>query len=267
MKKILPLLTVLIAATAVAQNQPVADNSAYLKRWFVRNGDTLPYRIMMPLNYNAKKQYPVLLFLHGAGERGTNNESQLIHGAKVFADSANRVKFPAIVILPQCPYTDFWARIKPVKPMTDSTPNVIEYPTDWTVGKSLNLVMQLMDSLAASGSVDTKRMYVGGLSMGGMGTFEILWRKPGFFAAAFPICGGGNTTKAEVYGKNFPIWVFHGEIDPVVDVNDSRKMVGALKLAGAKVKYSEYAKVKHDSWTNAFAEPDLLPWLFSQQKQ
>ncbi|HYE56152.1 MAG TPA: PHB depolymerase family esterase, partial [Chitinophagaceae bacterium] len=229
-------------------------------------GDTLRYRLMLPLNYDAKKKYPVVLFLHGAGERGNNNEAQLIHGARLFADSANRKKYPAIVIFPQCPYTDFWARIRPIKPMTDSTPNVIEYPAEGTIGKPLGLVSQLIDSFAAARSVDPKRIYVGGLSMGGMGSFEILWRKPGFFAAAFPICGGGNVTTATKYGKDFPIWVFHGAKDNVVDVNDSRKMVTALKAAGARIKYTEYPEVKHDSWTNAFAEPDLLPWLFSQRK-
>ena len=262
MKTTLLLLVLALAGLHTAAQ----DASPYSKHTFIRGKDTLPYRMLLPLNYNPKEQYPLLLFLHGAGERGTNNEAQLVHGSKLFADSANRKKFPAIVIFPQCPYTDFWARIRPVKPMTDSTPNVIEYPTDWQIGKSLALVSQLLDSFAAAGSVETKQIYVGGLSMGGMGTFEILWRKPGFFAAAFPICGGGNTGTATIYGNNFPIWVFHGAKDPVVDVNDSRKMVAALKAAGAKVKYSEYPEVKHDSWTNAFAEPDLLPWLFSQRK-
>ena len=102
--------------------------------------------------------------------------------------------------------------------------------------------------------------------MGGMGTFDMIWRKPGFFAAAFPICGGGDTTKAAVYGKNYPIWVFHGTDDPSVNVTNSRNMVAALTKAGAKVNYTEYPGVKHDSWNNAFAEPDLLPWLFKQHK-
>jgi predicted peptidase len=262
MKTIFLLLVLIFTGVRLAAQ----DASPYSKQVFIRGTDTLRYRMMLPLNYDAKKQYPMLLFLHGAGERGTNNEVQLVHGSKLFADSANRLRFPAIVIFPQCPYTDFWARIKPVKPMTDSTPNVIEYPTDWQTGKSLAMVSQLLDSFAASGPVDTQRIYVGGLSMGGMGTFEILWRKPGFFAAAFPICGGGNVTTATIYGNNFPIWVFHGQKDPVVDVNDSRKMVAALQAAAAKVKYTEYPEVKHDSWNNAFAEPDLMLWLFNQKR-
>jgi len=262
MKTFLSFLLAIISFAGFAQ-----DNSPYQPKTFIRGTDTLPYRIMYPLNYNPKKKYPVVLFLHGAGERGRDNQAQLVHGSKLFADSANRAKFPAIVIFPQCPYTDFWANIKIVKDRTDSTPLEIEFPTDRAIGKSLGLVSQLIDSFAATRSVDTRRIYVGGLSMGGMGTFEMLWRKPGFFAAAFPICGGGATTNIATYGKDFPIWVFHGAADPVVNVEYSRQMVGGLKDVGAKVKYSEYPGVKHDSWTNAFAEPDLLPWLFSQQKK
>lgn len=134
------------------------------------------------------------------------------------------------------------------------------------MNKGLNLVSQLLDSMASTNSINIRQIYVGGLSMGGMGTFELLWRKPGFFAAAFPIAGGGDPTKAEVYGKGFPIWIFHGDTDPVVDVNDSRKMAAALKTANAKMKYTEYPGVKHESWNKAFAEPQLLPWLFNQKK-
>ena len=208
-----------------------------------------------------------MLFLHGAGERGKDNNLQLVHGSKLFADSANRKSFPAIVVFPQCPEHETWARMEMIRQATDSTPFAFNFPVDVPVGTSLGLVSQLLDSLAGTMTVDTKRIYLGGLSMGGMGTFEILWRKPGFFAAAFPICGGGNTGKAAVYGKNLPIWIFHGANDPVVDVNYSRDMVKALKDAGAKVKYSEYPGVKHDSWNNAFAEKELLPWLFSQKKE
>jgi predicted peptidase len=134
------------------------------------------------------------------------------------------------------------------------------------IGKSLGLVSKLMDSLAAGSDVNPRKVYIGGLSMGGMGTFELLWRKPGFFAAAFPICGGGNPEKVNEYALNFPIWVFHGDKDPTVKVSNSRVMVNALRKAGAQVKYSEYPGVLHNSWNNAFEEPDLLPWLFSQSK-
>jgi predicted peptidase len=261
MKTLAFLMMLSLALPAAAQTD------IFTKQSFIRSGDTLRYRLMYPAGYDAKKKYPVVLFLHGAGERGNNNEAQLVHGAKLFSDSLNRSRYPAFVIFPQCPYTDFWARVRMVKPRTDSTPNVIEYPVDEPAGKALTLVSQLIDSFAAHKAVDPKRIYVGGLSMGGMGTFEILWRKPGFFAAAFPICGGGNVIKAPVYPADFPIWIFHGAKDGVVDVNDSRRMAAALKSVNANVIYSEYPDAGHDSWTNAFAEPGLLPWIFEQKKQ
>lgn len=267
MRTIIFFLLSALATSAIGQNNPAYIKQEYIKQEYIKGGDTLRYRIMYPLNYDAKKQYPLVLFLHGAGERGNNNEVQLVHGAKMFADTANRTRFPAIVVFPQCPITDFWANIKFLKAQTDSTPNQFEYASSGEPRKGLALVSQLMDSLAKLKTVNSNRIYIGGLSMGGMGTFELLWRKPGFFAAAFPICGGGAPGTAPVYGKNFPIWIFHGAKDPVVDVNDSRKMVDALKAAGAQVKYSEYPEAGHDSWNNAFAEPDLLPWLFKQQKK
>ena len=103
--------------------------------------------------------------------------------------------------------------------------------------------------------------------MGGMGTFELLWRKPGFFAAGFPMCGGGDPAKVNIYAKNFPIWIFHGSNDPIVPVSNSRLMVNALKNAGANVTYSEYPGVGHNSWDNAFAEPQLLDWIFAQERK
>jgi predicted peptidase len=239
------------------------DRSLFSKNLFIRGNDTLRYRMMKPADYNPKKKYPVVLFLHGAGERGADNEAQLTHGWNLFADSMNRSKYPAFVIFPQCPANTSWANVTVNR---TKQPYQLEFLSSQPMSKSLTLVSQLMDSLAESGSVNKKKIYVGGLSMGGMGTFDILWRKPNFFAAAFPICGGGDSTKAVVYGKKFPVWVFHGAADPVVDVNNSRKMVAALQKARAKVKYSEYPDVKHDSWTNAFAEPELLSWLFKQRK-
>ena len=103
--------------------------------------------------------------------------------------------------------------------------------------------------------------------MGGFGTYEILWRRPKLFAAAIAICGGGNPESVKLYGKKFPIWVFHGTLDPSVPVGNSRLMVNALQAEGALVKYTEYPNVYHNSWANAFAEPDLLKWLFAQKKK
>jgi predicted peptidase len=244
-----------------------AQNELYEKKQFVKGSDTLRYRILYPENYSASKKYPVVLFLHGAGERGNDNEAQLKYVSTLFAVQESRKKYPAIVIMPQCPKIDFWARILP---NTSSGPQDslgrFMFVSEQPVGKALGLVEQLMDSIAAGRDVDTRKIYIGGLSMGGMGTFEMLWRKPGFFAAAFPICGGGDPSKVSLYAKGFPVWIFHGDADRTVPVSHSRRMVNALRSAGAKVKYTEYPGVGHNSWDSAFAEPDLLKWLFDQKK-
>jgi len=259
MKKLF-ILTALVLFVLSLKSQ---EKEIYSKMNFIRGTDTLRYRLLYPLNYNAKKKYPVVLFLHGAGERGSDNEIQLTHGSKLFTDSLNRAKYPAFVIFPQCPVNEFWARVSFDR---NKQPVQLEFASNEPMTRPLTMVSALMDSFATSGKVDKKKIYIGGLSMGGMGTFDMLWRKPGFFAAAFPICGGGDSTKPAIYGKKFPIWVFHGADDPVVNVNHSRRMVAALEAAKAKVKYTEYPGVKHDSWNNAFAEPELMSWLFSQHK-
>lgn len=254
------LLFLLTAALSLAQ-----DNSQYEKRIFIRGQDTLRYRLLLPANYQPTQKYPLVLVLHGAGERGEDNEAQLLHGGSLFTDAGNRQSFPAMVVFPQCPKQDFWARIDRAPNRTDSL-NGLYFPSDRPIGKSLGLVSQLLDSLAGSPSVNTRKVYVGGLSMGGMGTFELLWRKPGFFSAAFPICGGGDPAKVGTYARKFPIWVFHGDQDKVVLPAHSRRMVAALRLARARVKYTEYAGAGHNSWDNAFKEPGLLTWLLEQRK-
>lgn len=250
---------------AILTNLAAQDASLYQKKEFIRGNDTLRYRILYPENYEAGKKYPMLLFLHGAGERGNNNEAQLTHGGKLFTEPANRQQFPAIVVFPQCAANDFWARVRRDTTKKDSL-GQFAFNSDQPIGTSLSLVNQLVDSLAASGSVIKKQIYIGGLSMGGMGTFELLWRKPKFFAAAFAICGGGDPQKVTIYGKKFPIWIFHGDSDPVVPVGNSRLMKNALIAAGAKVKYTEYPGVGHNSWDNVWGETELLPWLLGKKK-
>jgi predicted peptidase len=239
------------------------NHDLYERQFFIEGNDTLFCRILSPLHFSSEKKYPLIIVLHGSGERGNDNDAQLKWGSDLFLDSANREKFPAIVVFPQCPADSSWSvRIKPKT--ADS--GAFKFPINIAPTKPLQMVMNFIDTLAKGGMIDTKRIYIGGLSMGGFGTFEILWRKPHLFAAAFPICGGGNPASAKLYAKDFPIWVFHGADDDVVPVNNSRIMVEALKSAKAKVKYTEYAGVKHDSWKNAFAEPEFLSWLMLQKR-
>lgn len=237
----------------------------YGRETLIRGNDTLPYRIMLPKNFKKGKKYPLVLFLHGAGERGNNNEAQLTHGAKLFADAQNREKYPAIVVFPQCPKDNYWAKVlfstdKDGKREFRFTPE--DAPT-----MPMRMLMALMQQLQDEYALNDKQLYVMGLSMGGMGTFEIVRRLPNKFAAAIPICGGGSDQNMEqMQGPTY--WVFHGAKDDVVKLEHSTKMVAALRTVKpeSEVKFTVYPDANHNSWDSTFAEPGLLDWLFSQRK-
>ena len=236
----------------------------YEKKEFVYNGNVLPYRILYPVNYDKNKKYPLLLFLHGAGERGKDNEKQLIHGSKLFITEENRKNFPAIVVFPQCPQESFWAVMK-----TDQTKQPPLRSFDYTVEPNWPLAAanELVKKLSNEEGVDKKQILISGLSMGGMGTFESVYRYPGMYAAALPICGGGDVNRYDKRVAKTAFWVFHGAADAVVDVKLSQEMVEKLKSLKAEVKYTEYPGVNHNSWDNAFAERDYLSWMLSHKKK
>lgn len=258
-KEILFVVVILFCGNILsAQYQKLYKEAVYINQ-----GDTLKYRIMFPKDFEASKQYPVVLFLHGAGERGSNNASQLTHGGALFASKKNRKAFPAIVIFPQCPKNDYWSNVsidRSTKPITTT------FPQDSAPTKALSMVMQVLDEMMAKPFVNTNKIYVAGLSMGGMGTFEILYRKPQIFAASFTICGAGNPETTKKYANTIPLWVFHGANDDVVGPLSSVRMVEGILQNGGKPNFTLYAKDNHNSWDSAFAEPGLLPWLFSNSK-
>ncbi|MCX2679297.1 prolyl oligopeptidase family serine peptidase [Galbibacter sp. EGI 63066] len=251
------LLMVLMSGTLMAQDQ------LYQEKEFVVNKDTLKYRIMYPKGFSEDKQYPLVLFLHGAGERGSDNASQLIHGSSLFASEENRKNFPSVVIFPQCPKESYWANVTVDR---NIHPYEIKFPAQIPPSKPLSLVMQLMDQFVEESYVKKEQLYVGGLSMGGMGTFELLYRKPEMFAAAFAICGGGNTETVKKYAGKTALWVFHGAKDDIVDPQLSINMVSAYLKAGGTPNFTLYEEANHNSWDAALAEPELLPWLFSKTK-
>lgn len=226
------------------------------------NGFTLPYQVMYPDNYDATKQYPLLIMLHGAGERGDNNQAQLTHGKQFLTDNF-LTDYPAIVIVPQCPANNYWANV--VRHQTDDKMTLTFGITDQPTQAMFTLISLVQDWLS-SGKVDVSRVYVGGLSMGGMGTLELLWRMPQTFAAAFPICGGGDLNKLTTYAKNTAVWLFHGGDDSVVPVENSRQIYNKLKDLGCDVEYTEYKGVNHGSWVNTFQEKELAPWLFKHKR-
>jgi len=255
---------IIILFSSFYQMAKAQDHSLYKKHWYIQAGDTMPYRLLLPENYNPTKKYPLILFLHGAGERGNDNELQLVHGAGLFLRDSIRKNYPAIVVFPQCSASSYWSNVQ-FKIDNVTKKRIMQFSVNGEPTIAMKLLISLLQKLAHDHKLDKRRIYVGGLSMGGMGSFELVSRQPKLFAAAFPICGGANPGIAKKL-KQPAWWIFHGLKDDVVDPDLSKQMAGALKKIGAEVKLTLYPDANHNSWDPAFAEKDLLPWLFSNHK-
>lgn len=221
-----------------------------------QNFNGLPYRLLKPRDYDAKKKYPLVLFLHGAGERGADNGRQLIWFVNLFAVPAIREKFPCFVAAPQCPAGQQWV---------DTPWSLPGHVIPAEPSAAMAKVLELPDALCKTYSIDNDRIYAIGMSMGGFGVWDLLARRPQLFAAGVPICGGGDEATAPKFAQ-IPVWAFHGAMDPVVMVSRSRNMIAALKKAGGNPKYTEYPTVRHSSWIQVAGDPELLPWLFAQKR-
>ena len=185
----------------------------------------------------TKGKWPLLVFLHGRGERGNNLNLVKKHGPAKIVESKD---LPFVIASPQCPRTDLWW-----KPQ---------------------IVAGLVDELLENHSIDPSKVYLTGLSQGGFGTWATAAEYPEKFAAVAPVCGGGKTEWAKKYGT-LPIWNFHGDADKVVPVRLSRVMVEAIKKAGGKIKHTEYQGVRHDSWTKTYRNPKLYEWFLSHSQK
>ena len=219
-------------------------------------GGVLPYRLLKPLGYDPRQQYPLLLLLHGAGERGVDNKLQLFHGCRDLAAEAMRRRHPALVVVPQCPVDKRWVEV----PWDAPSHAMPAEPSD-----PLRLTLELICALEKEFSIDPCRRYATGLSMGGYGVWDVLQRCPKLLAAAAPICAGGDPAYAPEFAAT-PVWAFHGDADTTVAVNRSREMISALQAAGGRPVYTEYEGVGHDSWTSTFANRWMWDWLFAQRK-
>ena len=259
MKRIIGYILIIFTGIIFAiEASPEALALFDAKLYVNTHDDTLLYRMLSPQTIKANKKYPLVLFLHGVGERGNDNERQLIWGAGAFITEKNLKKYPCYVIAPQCPEDKRWLEKKWDVPHHEMPENPSE---------TMALTMELLDEMQKIYPIDGKRIYVTGLSMGGFGTWDIISRMPETFAAAAPVCGGGDEHQAGKLAR-MPIWVFHGEDDTVVPVERSQNMVNAIREAGSKkIKYTEYEGVGHGSWKPAYADPKLLRWMFRQRRR
>lgn len=216
------------------------------------------YRLLKPATIKPGEEYSVILFLHGAGERGTDNRLQLLYLPEQMAKAENREKFPCFLIAPQCRADKKWSEVD----WTLEKSNLPEKPSD-----QLLAAMGMLDDVLKEYPADPQRVYLTGLSMGGYGCWDAAMRWPERFAALAPVCGGGDETLADRLAS-LPVWAAHGDADNVVPVARSRNMIAAIKKAGGHPIYTELKGVGHNSWTPAYADPNgLVPWLFEQSRE
>ena len=252
------LLLLALAPAARAQEPapaPLADR--FEARVFTNaQGGTLPYRLLRPDGYDPARAYPLVLFLHGAGERGSNNLAQLKHGLRRFASADLQARHPTFVMAPQVPLNQKWSNTDWSAPQS----RLPDQPSD-----SLQRALDAVAALQREFHLDADRIYLTGISMGGYGTWDAICRYPGAFAAAVPVCGGGDETLADRI-KDLPIWCFHGDQDNAVPVGRSRRMIEAIRKAGGTPRYTEYPGVGHNAWDPAYDDPALYDWLFAQRR-
>lgn len=224
---LLALTPTLKATEPLAENQVVTQFTVTLP---------LKYWLYLPPGYEEQDDWPLVIFLHGSGERGTDLNQVKRHGPP--KEIAAGKTFPFVMVAPQCPR---WQRWQP-ESIHDLTRQIVERY-----------------------KIDPKRVYLTGLSMGGIGTWEAAMAAPDLYAAIAPICGGGNEANVAAI-KDLPIWVFHGAKDAVVPLGESQKLVDALEALGSDVKFTVYAEADHDSWTETYANPALYAWLLDKSR-
>lgn len=237
----------LLAATAVLAPADDKKHGFVDKTYKNADGSESPYVVFVPHDYDGKKEYPVILFLHGAGE--TKSEKSKAGGKMPVevgigpAIKKQEKSFPFIVVIPRAEGFGWQA-----------------------TGANAKRALAMLDDVTKEYKTDPKRVYLTGLSMGGMGTWSIAMAHPEKWAAIVPICGRGDVKSAEKI-KDIPCWCFHGDADKAVPVSGSRDMIDAIKKAGGSPKYTEYPNVGHDSWVPAYDTKELWTWLLEQKKK
>jgi predicted peptidase len=243
---------------AVPEDEVVAR---FEERTYMVSDSTPPlavhYRLLKPEAIEPGKTYPVVLFLHGAGERGDDNRRQLIYLPEWMTRKEWRKRYACYLIAPQCPATEWWMRSK----RADDEPTKSQ-----SQAAHAEAVLGILRAVTAAEPIDQRRIYLTGLSMGGYGSWSLAAQHPELFAAVVPICGGGDSAWATKL-KDVPIWAVHGSADNTVPVQNSRKMIDAIKAVGGSPRYTELEGVGHDSWTAAYNDPQgVLPWMFQQRQ-
>lgn len=257
LSKVKPIILFLLIFYFFTGNSTLAQSSRFSVNQYVNSkGDTLLYRQLYP-DSDTLRKYPLVIFLHGSGERGNDNEAQLKWGVMNFATDQAMIMHRAIVIAPQCPAKMQWSHF--------TKGEGTQLGLQATPSKPMELLIELIHQAIRTLPVDTNRIYITGLSMGGFGTYDAIERYPYLFAAAVPVCGGGDVSKAAMIA-HIPMWIFLGSEDPAVNPLYSLEMLQALTKAGAHPGFTQYPEVGHFSWLGAYSDPLMMEWLFRQHK-
>lgn len=251
------ILALFISMSSLSQT----DSLFQYKTYKLNETFELPYRIMYPKNYDAKKKYQLIVMLHGSGERGSDNQKQLTHGADVFIKNQMEDTYPAIIIFPQCPEDGYWSSVQINR---ETLPLELNFDYTRPITEPLNAVVALINQLIKEGTVNSKKISIAGLSMGGMGALEAAYHYPKLFKNVTSICGAGDWHAYDKRVKKIRFRLYHGLKDDVVSPTESEKMVAKLRELKMTPDYITYPEANHNSWDAAFAEPDFISWFFAR---
>lgn len=222
------------------------------------DGYTLPYRLYIPKNYDCGATYPLMLFLHGSGERGCDNTAQVTVALPHVFDDPTSPAYDSIIVAPQCPEDKQWV----YTPWEKGNYSVSEV----TESRELEAVLEILRKVASEYNVDRSRVYVTGISMGGFGTWDMLARHSSIFAAGMPVCGGGDPSMAKTLSE-IPIRTFHGFLDNSVPTEGTREMYASIKACGkGKIRFTEFEDGDHGIWDRVYSDSKNIKWLFSKEK-
>lgn len=244
-------LAICVTLTLGGRTAFAADTNLFVPRIYTNAaGRTLPYRVLLPKHYDPARTYPVVLYLHGAAGRGIDNLKPLDWGPMLFLEPAARDRHDFFLVVPQCPRGTGWTAGS----------------VTWTENDPLLLALELVrQELPKEFRIDPKRRYLTGVSMGGHAVWTTLVQRPGLFAAAVPVCSGGDPGSVTRAAAKCPVWAFHSDDDPLMPVQAVRDLVKTWRQLGGVAKYTEYTGLRHSSWKKAYIDPEMFDWLFVQR--
>lgn len=242
-------LILIVSGSAFSQTELVNRKEIFVSK----NSDSLPYQLLIPYIIDTTKSYPLILWLHGKGERGIDNEKQMTLIKKWLPDSLSKEKYQSFLLAPQCSEDRMWSNY-------DKLAHAITFDT---ITPEIQIsIMELIEEVKSEYKIDNNRIYIMGISMGGFGVFDMITRYSNYFAAAIPICGGADPSKSKELTET-NIWAFHGEKDNIVSIRHTKTLMEIIE--NEDHKFTSYPSKGHDAWNLAFKEAHLLKWLFHQK--